>query len=121
MTPKRIPIPSDLVLKVNISDLYDSDAEPITIEDVDSITLTFSAGGASIVLEGIKPSIASYPSGVTKVASDEGEHYLVVCLCTSGLRPGQLTLRSEVAIPDNRFHDNLRTEIDEFVFPIILV
>lgn len=124
MTPKRIPIPSDLVLKVSISDLYDKDAEPIDITDVTAIKLTFSAGGASKSFNVDPASAANNTSGVTLVApdgADAEDPHIIVCLCTSELLPGQLSLRSEVSIPDTRFHDNLRKEVDEYTFPIILV
>lgn len=117
MTPKRIPIPSDLVLKVCITDLYDSDAEAIDITELNAIDLTFSAGGASVdfnIEAGSTP-----PDGVTIVTTD-GDPYIVVCLCTKDLLPGQLTLRSSVAIPDTRFHDSERVEVAEYLFDIIL-
>lgn len=119
MTPKRIPIPSDLVLKVCLSDLYDAEGEAITIDDVSSIKLTFTAGGAAVDYE-INIANQSFPDGVSRVDSDDEDPFLVVCLCTSSLMPGQLALRSEVAIPDTRFHDGLRKEMDEFLFDIIL-
>lgn len=120
MTPKRIPIPSDLVLKVDISDLYDSSAEPIDITDLDAIKLTFAAGGATEVFE-LDPADSSNNTDGASIVEPTGEDpYIVVCLCTQNLRPGQLTLRSEVSIPDTRFHNNLRKEVDEYEFPIIL-
>lgn len=119
MTPKRIPIPSDLVLKVRLSDLYDAEGEAITIDDVSSIKLTFTAGGAAVDYE-INIANQSFPDGVSRANSDDEGPYLVVCLCTSPLMPGQLALRSEVEIPDARFHDGLRKEMDEFLFDIIL-
>ena len=121
MTPKRIPIPSDLVLKVCISDLYDSDAEAIDIEDLSAIKLTFSAGGAAKVFELDPADSANNTDGASIVSPDnEEEPYIIVCLCTSGLRPGQLALRSEVSIPDTRFHDDVRKEVAEYMFDIIL-
>jgi len=120
MTPKRIFIPSDLVLKVSLSDLFDSAADPIDITDLSSIKLTFTAGGASAVFELFPDDSASNTAGASIVEPEEGEPYIIVCLCTKDLKPGQLTLRSEVSIPDDRFHDNLRKEADEFVFPFIL-
>lgn len=120
MTPKCIPIPSDLVLKVCINDLYDQDAEAIDITDLSAIKLTFAAGGASVDFE-LNPSDSSNDTdGASIVTSSGGDPYILVCLCTNGLKPGQLTLRSEVTIPDDRFHDGERKEVDEFVFPIIL-
>lgn len=123
MTPKRIPIPSDIVLKVTIHDLYDENADEIDITDVEAIKLTFSAGGASKIFE-ISPSeSANNTPGVTLVSpegNDGGDPHIIVCLCTGELLPGQLILRSEVSISDNRFHDNVRTEVDEYTFPIIL-
>lgn len=121
MTPKRIPIPSDLVLKVCISDLYDSDAEAIDIEDLSAIKLTFSAGGAAKVFELDPADSANNTDGASIVSPDnEEEPYIIVCLCTSELRPGQLALRSEVSIPDTRFHDDVRKEVAEYLFDIIL-
>ena len=123
MTPKRIPIPSDLVLKVSINDLYDKDAEPIDITDVTAIKLIFSAGGASKSFDVNPDDETQNSSGVTLVEPDGAnaeDPYIIVCLCTQNLRPGQLTLRSEVSIPDTRFHNNIRKEVDEYEFPIIL-
>lgn len=120
MTSKRIPIPSDLVLKVCLSDLYDAEGEAITIDEVSSIKLTFTAGGAAVDFE-IDMTDQTFPDGVSMVTPEEGgDPYLVVCLCTENLMPGQLALRSEVAIPDTRFHDSLRKEMDEFLFDIVL-
>ena len=120
MTPKRIPIPSDLVLKVCINDLYDQDAEAIDINDLSAIKLTFTAGGASVDFD-LDPSDSSNNTdGASIVTPSEEEPYILVCLCTNGLKPGQLNLRSEVTIPDNRFHDGKRKEVAEYVFPIIL-
>lgn len=120
MTPKRIPIPSDLVLKVCINDLYDQDAEAINITDLSAIKLSFAAGGASVDFKLDPFDSSSNTAGASIVTSSEGDPYILVCLCTNGLKPGQLTLRSEVTIPDDRFHDGKRKEVDEFVFPIIL-
>lgn len=120
MTPRRIPIPSDLVLKVCLSDLYDDASNPMTIDELASVKLTFTAGGAAVDFE-IDMTNQTFPDGVSMVTPEEGEDpYLVVCLCTENLMPGQLALRSEVAIPDTRFHDGLRKEMDEFLFDIVL-
>lgn len=123
MTPKRIPIPSDLVLKVSINDLFDEEAEPIDITDVNHIKLSFSAGGASVdftVYPGDSEGTSDAATLVEPEAAD-ADPYIIVCLCTKDLRPGQLSLRSEVSIPDDRFHNNYRIEVDEYQFPIILV
>lgn len=120
MISKRIPIPSDLVLKVCINDLYDQDAEAIGIEDLVAIKLTFAAGGASVDFD-LDPSDSSNNTdGASIVTPEEEESHIIVCLCTEDLKPGQLTLRSEVTIPDNRFHSGERKEVAEYVFPIIL-
>lgn len=139
MTPKRIPIPSDLVLKVTFGDLYDSSVEPITIADLNAISLTFSSGGASITYD-ILPNHAvqdediheatpeedageinpTLPEGVTIVTPQTGDPYIIVCLCTQDLLPGQLALRSTVTIPDTRFHDGERKEVAECLLDIIL-
>jgi len=119
MTPKRINIPSDLVLKVALSDLYDEAGEAITIEDVTSIELTFLAGGSTKTFTVTLAEDA--PSGVSLVTPEDEDPYLVVCLCTDDLQPGQLSLTSKVTIPDTRFHDGARIEVDQYLFPIILV
>ena len=122
MKPQRYFIPSDLVLRVDINDLYDADDDPITINDVTHIQLTFTSGGASEVFE-INPSTPSEnPSGASIVTPEagKGNPYIIVCLCTKNLKPGQLTLRSDITIPDTRFHDNERHESDEMLFPITL-
>lgn len=121
MKEKNIPIPSDLVLKVAINDIFDESAEPIDITDLTKVTLSFSSGGASKDFEiTFAEGVATCPDGISVVTPENEDPYFVVCLCTSGLKPGQLTLRSEVCIPDTRFHDDVRKEVSEYVFPIIL-
>lgn len=118
-TPKRIPIPSDLVLKICINDLYDSDDELITIDDLSYIKLTFLCGGVEKVFE-LDPS-SSCTAGSSIISDAEEDPYILVCLCTEDFLPGDLMLRSEVSIPDTRFHDDIRKEIAEANLYIKLV
>lgn len=121
MKEKNIPIPSDLVLKVSINDLFDEDGDPIDITELSKVKLSFSSGGASTDFEvTFAAGVATCPSGVSVVSPQNEDPYFIVCLCTSGLMPGQLSVRSEVTIPDTRFHNSTRTEVSEYVFPIIL-
>lgn len=121
MKEKNIPIPSDLVLKVAIYDLFDQNGDAIDITELTKAKLTFSSGGASKDFEIIfDAGQASCPDGVSVVNPDDDDPHFVVCLCTAGLMPGQLSVRSEAVIPDTRFHDGTRTEVSEYVFPIIL-
>lgn len=120
---KIIYIPSDVVLKVCISDLYDESGEPITIPDTSKVELTFTSGGASKSFVLDMEDTATLPEGVSVVTptGDNAESpYILVCLCTQGLLPGQLALRSDVSIPDTRFHEGVRHEADEYTFPVIL-
>lgn len=122
MNIKNIPIPSDLVLKVSILDIFDESAEAIDITDLTAVSLSFSSGGASKTFDiTFSEGVATCPTGVSVVVPTGNEDpYFVVALCTKDLKPGQLTLRSEVCIPDTRFHDDVRKEVSEYVFPIVL-
>ena len=124
---KIIYIPSDVVLKVCISDLYDESGEPITISDTSKVELTFTSGGASKSFVLDMDDSATLPEGVSIVTKETNANeetdvdpYIVICLCTQGLLPGQLALRSDVSIPDTRFHEGVRHEVDEYLFPVIL-
>lgn len=118
---KIIYIPSDVVLKVCISDLYDESGEPITITDTSKVELTFTSGGASKSFVLDMEDMATLPEGVSVVTGEtDVDPYIVICLCTQGLLPGQLALRSDVSIPDTRFHEGVRHEADEYTFPVIL-
>lgn len=135
MVPKQIPIPSDVVLKVFLTDLYDSSGEKILITALPKVSLVFTSGGASKSFDVLPATIfgngevSEVEEGATEVSSPavsivnppEGDDpYFVVCLCTKELLPGQLGLRAIASIPDARFHDGIRTEIDEYMFDIIL-
>lgn len=111
-TPQCIPIPSDIVLKVCVNDLYDAENEAITLEDIDSIKLTFLAGGIEKEFDLIPEGECTEGASIV-IPDDNSDPYIVVCLCTDGFLPGDLTLRSEINIPDTRFHDDIRKEIAE--------
>lgn len=135
MAPKQIPIPSDVVLKVFLTDLYDSSGEKLLVTALPKVSLVFTSGGASKSFDVFPATsfgngeVSEVEEGATEVSSPavsivnppEGDDpYLVVCLCTKELLPGQLGLRSIASIPDARFHDGIRTEVCDYMFDIIL-
>lgn len=120
---KNIPIPSDLVLKVSLSDLYGESGDPIALTDIKEVQLDFTSGGKTKTFTIDMEDLATIPDGVSVVTptGDNAESpYIVVCLCTGDLLPGQLALRSTVSIPDTRFHDDVRHEVSEYMFAINL-